>query len=126
MIIGSFVVIYTTIFLSNLGNVKDIFQWKNNGDLRESKYSSLIEFLKDNPNHPVLEPMPFNSGYFMCFNCKGITAETIRRDLLKNHGIGVIALGESCLRVAFSSIDEEKIIDTYRTIYDAARKLSGE
>lgn len=90
----------------------------------QNRYDLVRSFIKANPNHPVLEPLPFNSGYFMCFSCKGISAEEIRRELLKNHGIGLIALGDSCLRVAFSSIDEDKIVSTYRTIYDVAGNLA--
>jgi aspartate/methionine/tyrosine aminotransferase len=89
----------------------------------QSRYDLVKTFITANPNHPVLEPLPFNSGYFMCFNCKGVDAETIRHELLTRHGIGVVSLGESCIRIAFSSIDEEKITDVYRTIYDAAGRL---
>jgi ribosomal protein S10 len=66
--------------------------------------------------------MPFNSGYFMSFHCK-TDAEALRQELLQKHGIGVIALGEHCIRVAFSSIDEDKINPVYRQIYDTAAKL---
>jgi D-serine dehydratase len=66
--------------------------------------------------------MPFNSGYFMSFHCSA-DAEALRQELLQKHGIGVIALGEHCIRVAFSSIDEDKITPVYRQIYDTAAKL---
>jgi aspartate/methionine/tyrosine aminotransferase len=86
------------------------------------RYDLVKEFIKDNPNHPVLQPMPFNSGYFMSFHCKA-DAEALRQELLKKHGIGVISLGDHCIRVAFSSIDEDKITPVYRQIYDTAVKL---
>jgi hypothetical protein len=79
-------------------------------------------FINANPNHPVLRPLPFNSGYFMCFHCD-VDAEALRQELLAKHGIGVISLGEHCLRVAFSSIDEEKITEVYQQIYNTAAKL---
>jgi aspartate/methionine/tyrosine aminotransferase len=92
-------------------------------EMMKRRYTLVKSFISENPNHPVLKPMPFNSGYFMSFRCVGVDAESLRQELLAKHGIGVIALGEYCLRVAFSSIDEEKIIEVYRIIYDTAKQL---
>jgi aspartate/methionine/tyrosine aminotransferase len=89
----------------------------------QRRYNLVKEFLAAHPGHPVLQPMPFNSGYFMSFRCK-TDAEAIRQELLQKHGIGVISLGKHCLRVAFSSIDEEKIAEVYGRIYDTAMSLS--
>jgi len=55
----------------------------------------------------------------MCFHCT-TDAEALRQELLSKHGIGVIALGEHCIRVAFSSIEEDKITAVYQKIYDVA------
>jgi aspartate/methionine/tyrosine aminotransferase len=85
----------------------------------QRRYNLVKDFLNAHPNHPVLQPMPFNSGYFMSFRCNS-DAEAIRQELLQKHGIGVISLGEKCLRVAFSSIDEEKIPAVYAQIYETA------
>ena len=54
MIIGVFVLFYSAIFTSNLGNVGDIFEWYNNGDKRSSKYRNLIVFIRNNPNNAIL------------------------------------------------------------------------
>ena len=54
MIIGMFVVLYTSIFLSNLGNVGDIFQWYNNGDKRSSKYKDLIDLIHNDPYNEII------------------------------------------------------------------------
>ncbi|GHV94036.1 hypothetical protein AGMMS50293_03560 [Spirochaetia bacterium] len=88
----------------------------------QRRYNLVKSFTAAHPNHPVLRPLPFNSGYFMSFHCE-VDAEALRQELLARHGIGVISLGEHYLRVAFSSIDEEKITETYRIIYDVAAKL---
>ena len=95
----------------------------NYGAMLQRRYQLVKAFIGENPNHPALSPLPFNSGYFMSFRCNGIDAETLRRKLLAEHGVGTIALGKDCLRVAFSSIDEEKIPQVYRIIYDAAKNL---
>ena len=88
----------------------------------QSRYNAVKNFINTHPDHPVLRPMPFNSGYFMSFHCS-IDAETLRQELLIKHGIGIISLGEHCIRIAFSSIDEENIIPVYQKIYETAAKL---
>lgn len=92
--------------------------------MMKKRYEKVKDFILENPNHPALCPLPFNSGYFMSFACEGISAEAIRKELLSTHGIGVIALGESCLRVAYSSLDEEQIKPVYRAIYDCAEAMA--
>jgi len=69
------------------------------------------------------EPYPFNSGYFMCLRLKGLDAETFRKHLLLQHGIGVIADGERDIRVAFSGLDEPEIEGVFETMAQAAQEL---
>ena len=73
----------------------------------------------------ALRALPFNSGYFMTFELSGGGAERLRRQLLQEHGVGTIALGDRHLRVAYSSVDEERLEELYSTIYLAAGKLFG-
>jgi aspartate/methionine/tyrosine aminotransferase len=89
-------------------------------NMMRARYHAVKRFIAENPNHPVLDPLPFNSGYFMSFHCTGIGAEALRQELLAKHGIGAVALEEKYLRIAFSSIDEEQIPEIYRIIYDTA------
>jgi DNA-binding transcriptional MocR family regulator len=72
-----------------------------------------------------LRALPFNSGYFMTFELAQGGAERLRQDLLREHGIGTIALGDRHLRVAYSSVDEERLEELFSTIYQAAQKLFG-
>ena len=71
----------------------------------------------------VLEALPFNSGYFMSFHVNTGKAEEIRKALLKEKGIGIIQIDPYTLRVAFSSIDEDKIDSVYTCIYNVAENL---
>jgi aspartate/methionine/tyrosine aminotransferase len=48
---------------------------------------------------------PFNSGYFMLIELKGIDAEVLRVHLLDQHGVGLIATSPSDLRIAFSCLE---------------------
>ena len=89
-------------------------------DLLCSRYKKVKQFIAENASPPNLEPLPFNSGYFMSFRCKG--AEKLRQNLLKK-GIGTIALEDMYLRVTFAAIEEEDIPIVYRTIYETAAEM---
>ena len=71
----------------------------------------------------VWEPYPFNSGYFMCLKLKHVAAETYRTHLLEKYGIGVIANGESDIRVAFSAVECDELSELYHQMAEAARDL---
>jgi len=89
------------------------------------RYKLVKDFVNARSGHPVLKALPFNSGYFMSFLCK-VDAEAMRQELLSKHGIGLVSLGENCLRMAFSSIDEDKINVVLEKIYETAERLADE
>lgn len=92
-------------------------------EILERRYKLVKEFVS-NHTSKNLEALPFNSGYFMAFHTKNINAEELRQNLLKEKGIGTISIDSQTLRVAFSSIDEEKINLVYKTIYETADEMS--
>jgi aspartate/methionine/tyrosine aminotransferase len=94
-------------------------------ELLQGRYQAVKSFIAAHPDHPVLKPLPFNSGYFMSFYCSGLDAEVLRQELLFKHGIGAISLGPRYLRLAFSSIDEDLLAEVYQTIYDTAARLAA-
>ena len=73
----------------------------------------------------VLTPLPFNSGYFMSFRLSRGKAEDLRKALLLEE-VGTIAIDERCLRVAYSSVDVDKLEEMYNRIYAAAEKTVEE
>jgi aspartate/methionine/tyrosine aminotransferase len=73
----------------------------------------------------VWEPYAFNAGYFMCLRLKHVGAEAYRKHLLEQHGIGVIADGETDIRVAFSAVELDDLEELYGTMARAARELQG-
>ena len=93
-------------------------------EMLERRYRRVRNFVAKKKHHPVLEPLPFNSGYFMAFHCTGIDAEELRVKLLHEKGIGTIAIDSSTLRIAFSSIDENLIDEVYEAIYITAEELA--
>jgi len=68
---------------------------------------------------------PFNSGYFMCLRLKSVNAETLRVHLLDNYGVGLIALGDKNLRIAFSCIEEEEIPELFDIILQGVKEIEN-
>lgn len=90
----------------------------------EERYRVVRAFINAHAGHSALEALPFNSGYFMSMKCKGIGAEDLRVKLLHEHGIGTIAIDPSHLRVAFASVDTEKLEPVFETIFKVAEELA--
>jgi aspartate/methionine/tyrosine aminotransferase len=66
---------------------------------------------------------PFNSGYFMCLGLKTVNAEELRLHLLDQYGVGVISLGKTDIRVAFSCVQEEDIPELFDIIFQGIKDL---
>ncbi len=69
---------------------------------------------------------PFNSGYFMCLRLKTVNAEELRVHLLNKYGVGVISLGETDIRVAFSCVEEGNIPELFDIIFQGIKDLEKE
>ncbi len=74
----------------------------------------------------VLDPLPFNSGYFMSFRVVCRRAELLRRRLLDERSIGTIAIKDDFLRIAYSAVDEEDIAPLYEEVYRMASSVATE
>lgn len=71
------------------------------------------------------EPLPFNSGYFMCIEIKkGIDPEKVRLHLLEKYSTGVIVFGR-VIRLAFSAVSEKKLPELVENIYLACRDIEN-
>jgi len=89
----------------------------------QQRYEKIKEILNSHPEYSqILNPLPFNSGYFMCLEVKNGKAEEVRRLLLDKYNTGVIAQG-SLLRVAFSSTPFHQIEKLFDNIYNASREI---
>jgi len=71
------------------------------------------------------EPYPFNSGYFMCLRLKTVDAEALRVHLLEKYGVGLISLGKTDLRVAFSCLEKEDVQELFDTVLQGVKNLEG-
>ncbi len=92
-------------------------------DILEARYHKVRAYV-DSHQSKYLHAMPFNSGYFMSFHVEGIDAEELRQKILMEKGIGTISIDSETLRVAFSSVDEDKIETVYDAIYSTAEDLA--
>ena len=81
--------------------------------------------LSDPKYEEAWEPYPFNSGYFMCLRLKTVEAEPLRVHLLDRYGIGLISLGKSDLRVAFSCLEKGDIRELFDTVLQGVGDLSS-
>lgn len=92
-------------------------------DKISSRYHAVKMALADHVDSSVLEPYPFNSGYFMAFSTCGHDAEELRCYLLDKYGIGTINIMGKTLRLAYCSVEEEGIKQLVDLVYNAAEEL---
>jgi aspartate/methionine/tyrosine aminotransferase len=90
-------------------------------DTLKKRYEAIKSLLSSHPEYrEVYEPLPFNSGYFMCIQLKNGDAESVRQKLLSDYSTGVIAFG-SLIRLAFSSTPTENLPALFENVYQAAK-----
>ena len=92
-------------------------------DEMDRRYRAVRRAVSQHASCHVIEPYPFNSGYFMAFDTKGHDAEELRRHLLDSRGIGTVNIMGTTLRVAYCSVEEDKLEDLVNQIYHAAEEL---
>jgi aspartate/methionine/tyrosine aminotransferase len=67
---------------------------------------------------------PFNSGYFMCVEVKGVDAEQVRARLLDGYGVGLIATSPRDLRIAFSCLEVDEVETLFETLHRVVQELA--
>ncbi|HKL59490.1 MAG TPA: aminotransferase class I/II-fold pyridoxal phosphate-dependent enzyme [Sphaerochaeta sp.] len=85
----------------------------------EKRYQTITKVLKKYAGNQLLKPYPFNSGYFMAFKCKG-SSEVLRKHLLDTYQIGCINIADTTLRLAYCSVECDKIEELVDLVYQAA------
>ncbi|MCF7953523.1 MAG: aminotransferase class I/II-fold pyridoxal phosphate-dependent enzyme [Spirochaetales bacterium] len=91
-------------------------------EILQKRYEKVKEVLAKYSDNKNLVPLPFNSGYFMTFTCRG-SAEDLRLYLLNTYEIGTISIKGEYLRIAFSSVNIEQLEELYEVLYKAAGEL---
>lgn len=83
------------------------------------RYQRTREVLAAHPEYAErFEPLPCNSGYFMCVRPRAGDAEAIRQRLLTRYDTGLIATA-GLLRIAFSSVPTASIDALFANLYAA-------
>ena len=88
----------------------------------KSRYEKVKEVLQEEKYKEFFEPLPFNSGYFMCIKLKKHDANTIRTKLIQEYDTGVIAL-DNLLRIAYSSLGKDQIKQVFDNVYECCKSL---
>lgn len=90
-----------------------------------ARYEAVKAIFAAHPEYAeAFEPLPFNSGYFMCVRPLGVDAEALRVHLLAEYDTGVIATGD-LIRVAFSSAPKAVLPDLFAHLHAACRTLAA-
>jgi aspartate/methionine/tyrosine aminotransferase len=92
-------------------------------NILKDRYDEVKRALSNGDYADAFHPYPFNSGYFMCLELLHTDAERLRRHLLDAYGVGVIAIGDRNIRIAFSCLEREQINDLFDILYNAIKDL---
>ena len=89
----------------------------------KARYAEIRKILKAHPEYAEnFQPMPFNSGYFMCVKPVGVEAEKVRKHLIEKYSTGTIMLS-GLLRLAFSTIPKAKLAKLFADVNSAIADL---
>jgi aspartate/methionine/tyrosine aminotransferase len=109
--------------LAAFQNPDYIHQKREKYAVLKNRYRIIRNILKEHPEYgEAFEPMPFNSGYFMCVKPKGADAEAVRKQLIEKHSTGVIVLS-GLIRLAFSTIPAKKLPQLFANVDAAVREV---
>ncbi|OPX40387.1 MAG: hypothetical protein B1H11_00145 [Desulfobacteraceae bacterium 4484_190.1] len=84
--------------------------------IMKDRAQEVKKVLADPKYQQAWEAYPFNSGYFMCLKLKEADAEVLRVHLLDKYGVGLISLGKTDLRVAFSCLEKNDVREMFDII----------
>ncbi len=113
-----------SILESALKNESFKKEQKEKNEILAERYHIIKNLLAQEKYQKHWEAYPFNSGYFLCLQLKKIPSVKLWEMLLNEYQIGTIYINDTDLRLAFSSVDKEKLPELVETIHQAACKLS--
>lgn len=105
-----------TLLLKAMNSVGYDEQKQQNYETLKARALKVEQVTQDQRYEDLWKVYPSHAGYFICLSLKFGNAETVRKILLNEHGIGTIALSETELRVAYSCIDLDDIEMVFRII----------
>jgi aspartate/methionine/tyrosine aminotransferase len=112
-----------TIVLKSMQDEKYPAEKEDKFETMQKRALRVKAVLADAKYQEAWDGYPFNSGYFMCLRLRTVPAEKLRLHLLDKYGVGLIAIGEDNLRIAFSCLEEEDIPELFDIILQGVRDL---
>jgi aspartate/methionine/tyrosine aminotransferase len=94
-------------------------------ELMASRAHEVKRVLADPKFADAWEAYPFNSGYFMCLRLRKVNAEQLRVHMLQKYGIGTIAIGDTDLRIAFSSLEKDQVQELFDLLLAGCQDLDA-
>ncbi|MFO7554034.1 MAG: aminotransferase class I/II-fold pyridoxal phosphate-dependent enzyme [Desulfobacterales bacterium] len=113
-----------TIVLKSMRGDRFMAEKEEKFKILQSRACCIKNVLSDSKYKEAWDVYPFNSGYFMCLRLKTVNAETLRLHLLEKYGVGLISIGDSDLRIAFSCLEESDIPELFDIILKGVKDLS--
>ncbi|MDK7753845.1 aminotransferase class I/II-fold pyridoxal phosphate-dependent enzyme [Staphylococcus ureilyticus] len=98
---------------------------QKNIDTLNARYQTTKSVVYDQKYSTYWQPYDFNSGYFMALKVKNVNPEQLRKHLIENYSIGVIALNDSDIRIAFSCVEKDDIPHVFDSIAKAISDLQN-
>ena len=114
-----------TILLQSMQDARNAAQKQAKFEILMERAQRVKTVSRDPKYAAAWDVYPFNSGYFMCIRLKTVDAEKLRIHLLDRYGMGLIALGPSNLRVAFSCMEAADVETLFDTIYRGVQELEN-
>jgi len=90
-------------------------------ELLKRRYRVVQSLLESGRFDDAWTPYTSGGGYFVTLRLKYANAEVVRQRLLHEDGIGIIALGDERVRVAYSSVDEHDLPRLFLKLHEAVR-----
>lgn len=92
----------------------------------KNRYHAVKKVFEDNEKYrEFFQPLPNNSGYFLCVKLSGVSADDARRRLRENYDTGVISFGDSLLRLAYSTVADHMIEKLFENLYNACKDVAS-
>ena len=78
-----------------------------NINILKERYEVTKQVVYDNKYAKYWQAYDFNSGYFMSLKLNQVDPEELRKHLINNYSIGIIALNSTDIRIAFSCVEKK-------------------
>lgn len=111
------------IILRSLRSPNYLYEKNQKFKIMKERAATIKSLLQDPKYKDNFVAYPFNSGYFLCIKVNGVNAEKLRLHLLDKYGVGVISLGETDIRIAFSCVERDNLKELFDIINVGIQEL---